>query len=65
MYICQCCDAQISLGERSFLKVTETRHKSYPPKPLDKKKGKKGQKADRGGEGVEIVSEIRVCKNCR
>jgi len=69
MYICQACNKQVESGVSPLTRVTEKRRKTYPERyriaaPKGHEQRQKRIKIDNGGEGWEIVREIRVCADC-
>lgn len=55
MFKCLKCMTSSPPGVRTSMVVVETRAKNYPSRDLKK---------DPGGNGREIVKEIRVCGSC-
>jgi len=68
MFICQNCLSKISANQPSFNYTIQKRTKIYPKRlkanVFIDEKGKEKKSDDPGGQGFEIVKQIRVCKKC-
>jgi hypothetical protein len=59
---CGFCNKAQEAGTSPVMVVTETRAKNYPER---RKQTRMGNKViDKGGQGSEIVSEVRACEKC-
>lgn len=67
MYRCSECRRLQRPGVRSILRTVETRPKTYPRRSGANRFQKERKTIitdDKGGQGTEIVREVRVCPRC-
>ena len=56
---CDVCERAMPDGASPTIEVAETRRKVYPERTDNR-----GKVFDKGGEGWEIVREVKICKRC-
>lgn len=59
MYRCDKCGQSTEAHQELIRKVAVTRYKEYP-----ERKDKRGNIIDEGGDGREIVKELKLCPRC-
>ena len=67
MYQCEICRKVVPPNTPSYKIVVETRPVAYPRRPDANKtrvRGKIEKRDDPGGQGFEIVRELRACPEC-
>lgn len=67
MYICQRCGKVSQSGQTSSLITVEFQRWKFPFREkvhMLRREGKTEYRDDPGGEGLQIVKEIRVCSLC-
>ena len=59
MYRCDKCGKSTEANQSMIREVAETRYKEYP-----ERRDTKGNMIDAGGDGREIVRELKLCPRC-
>jgi hypothetical protein len=69
VYVCEHCNTIVSPNIPSYLLPVKVRPKQYPLRSeaneyTDPVSGRRKKSHDPGGQGLEIVRELRVCHSC-